>query len=141
MPLMPKRVKHRKQSKGNRAGYATSGAQLAYGEYGLKSLDRGFLTNTQIEACRVVINREMKRKGKLWIRIFPDKPVTRKPIEVRMGGGKGNPELWVAVILPGKILFEVGGVSEAVARECLRLADTKLGLRTMLVSRNVPTGA
>ena len=141
MPLMPKRVKHRKQSKGNRAGYATSGAQLAYGEYGLKSLDRGFLTNTQIEACRVVINREMKRKGKLWIRIFPDKPVTRKPIEVRMGGGKGNPELWVAVILPGKILFEGGGVSEAVARECLRLADTKLGLRTMLVSRNVPTGA
>lgn len=141
MPLMPKRVKHRKQFKGNRAGNATSGARLAYGEYGLKAIGRGFLTNTQIEACRVVINREMKRKGKLWIRIFPDKPVTRKPIEVRMGGGKGNPELWVAVILPGKILFELGGVSEAVARECLRLADTKLGIRTQLVSRNVPTGA
>ncbi|MBQ9432420.1 MAG: 50S ribosomal protein L16 [Kiritimatiellae bacterium] len=141
MPLMPKRVKHRKQSKGNRAGYATSGAQLAYGEYGLKALDRGFLTSTQIEACRVVINREMKRKGKLWIRIFPDKPVTRKPIEVRMGGGKGNPELWVAVIVPGKILFEVGGVTDAVARECMRLADTKLGIRTQLVTRNVPTGA
>lgn len=135
MPLMPKRVKHRKQSKGNRAGYATSGAELAYGEFGLKSMDRGFLTNTQIEACRVVINREMKRKGKLWIRIFPDKPVTRKPIEVRMGGGKGNPELWVAVILPGKILFEIGGVSDSVARECLRLADTKLGIRTQLVTR------
>ena len=141
MPLMPKRVKHRKQFKGNRAGNATSGARLAYGEYGLKAIDRGFLTNTQIEACRVVINREMKRKGKLWIRIFPDKPVTRKPIEVRMGGGKGNPELWVAVILPGKILFELGGVSDAVARECLRLADTKLGIRTQLVTRNVPTGA
>ena len=136
MPLMPKRVKHRKQSKGNRSGFATSGAQLAYGEYGLKALERGFLTNTQIEACRVVINREMKRKWKLWIRIFPDKPVTRKPIEVRMGGGKGNPELWVAVILPGKMLFEIGGVSDSVARECLRLADTKLGIRTLFVTRN-----
>ncbi|HRR34973.1 MAG TPA: 50S ribosomal protein L16 [Kiritimatiellia bacterium] len=140
MPLMPKRVKYRKQSKGNRAGFATSGAELAYGEYGLKALERGWLTNTQIEACRVVINREMKRKGKLWIRIFPDKSVSRKPIEVRMGGGKGNPELWVAVILPGKMLFEIGGVSDSVARECLRLADTKLGLRTQLVTRHV-TGA
>jgi len=137
MPLMPKRVKHRKQSKGNRAGHATSGTQLAYGEFGLKALERGWLTNTQIEACRVVINREMKRKGKLWIRIFPDKPVTRKPIEVRMGGGKGNPELWVAVILPGKMLFEIGGVPDSVARECLRLADTKLGIRTQLVTRNI----
>ena len=137
MPLMPKRVKYRKQSKGNRSGYATSGAELAYGEFGIKSLERGWLTNTQIEACRVVINREMKRKGKLWIRIFPDKSVSRKPIEVRMGSGKGNPELWVAVILPGKILFEIGGVSDTVARECLRLADTKLGLRTVLVSRHV----
>ena len=135
MPLMPKRVKHRKQSKGNRSGHATSGAQLAYGEFGLKALGRGFLTNTQIEACRVVINREMKRKGKLWIRIFPDKSVSRKPIEVRMGGGKGNPELWVAVILPGKILFEIDGVPDSVARECLRLADTKLGIRTQLVTR------
>ncbi|MEI7898965.1 MAG: 50S ribosomal protein L16 [bacterium] len=137
MPLMPKRVKHRKQFKGNRSGCATSGAQLAYGEFGLKALERGFMTNTQIEACRVVINREMKRKGKLWIRIFPDKPVTRKPIEVRMGSGKGNPEFWVAVILPGKMLFEVGGVPDSVARECLRLADTKLGIRTQFVTRNV----
>ena len=108
MPLMPKRVKYRKQSKGNRGGWATSGAELAYGEFGLKATTRGFLTATQIEACRVAINREMKRKGKLWIRMFPDKPVTRKPIEVRMGGGKGNPEFWAAVILPGKVLFEVG---------------------------------
>ena len=135
MPLMPKRVKHRKQSKGNRSGFATSGAELAYGEYGLKALDRGWLKNTQIEACRVAMNRYMKRKGKLWIRLFPDKPVTKKPIEVRMGGGKGNPENWVAVVLPGKILFEIGGVPEPVARECMRLADTKLGIRTRLVSR------
>jgi large subunit ribosomal protein L16 len=132
---MPKRVKHRKQSKGNRSGYATSGTELSFGEYGLKSLDRGWLTNTQIEACRVAINRFMKRKGKLWIRVFPDKPVTKKPIEVRMGKGKGNPEFWVAVVLPGKMLFEVGGVPDAVARECLRLADTKLGLRTQLICR------
>ena len=135
MPLMPKRVKHRKQSKGNRAGHATSGAELAYGEYGLKALMRGWLTNTQIEACRVAVNRFMKRKGKLWIRVFPDKPVTKKPIEVRMGKGKGNPEFWVAVIVPGKVLFEVGGVPDAIARECLRLADTKLGIRTRLITR------
>ena len=132
MPLMPKRVKYRKQSKGNRGGWATSGAELAYGEFGLKATTRGFLTATQIEACRVAINREMKRKGKLWIRMFPDKPVTRKPIEVRMGGGKGNPEFWVAVVLPGKVLFEIGGVSEEVARECLRLAATKIGIHTMM---------
>jgi large subunit ribosomal protein L16 len=132
---MPKRVKYRKQSKGNRSGFATSGAGLAYGEYGLKSLERGWLKSTQIEACRVAINRFMKRKGKLWIRVFPDKPVTRKPIEVRMGKGKGNPEFWVAVVLPGKMIFEIGGVPDAVARESLRLADTKLGLRTQLVTR------
>ena len=135
MPLMPNRVKHRKQSKGNRAGYATSGAELAFGEYGLKALERGWLKNTQIEACRVAINRFMKRKGKLWIRVFPDKPVTKKPIEVRMGKGKGNVEFWVAVVLPGKMLFEVAGIPDAVARECLRLADTKLGIRTQLVTR------
>ncbi|MBO4287513.1 MAG: 50S ribosomal protein L16 [Kiritimatiellae bacterium] len=137
MPMMPKRVKYRKQSKGNRAGYATSGDRLAFGEFGLKAMTRGWVTNTQLEACRVAINREMKRKGKLWIRVFPDKPVTRKPIEVRMGGGKGNPELWVAVIVPGKILFEVGGVPDSVARECLRLADTKLGIRTQFITRAV----
>jgi large subunit ribosomal protein L16 len=135
MPLMPKRVKHRKQSKGNRRGFATSGTELAYGEFGLKALGRGWLKNTQIEACRVVINRYMKRKGKLWIRVFPDKPVTRKPIEVRMGKGKGNPEFWVAVVRPGNMIFEIGGVPDVVARECLRLADTKLGIRTQLISR------
>ena len=128
-----RRVKHRKVSKGNRSGYATSGAELAYGEFGLKALTRGLLTATQIEACRVAINREMKRKGKLWIRIFPDRPVTRKPIEV--GGGKGNPEFWAAVILPGKMLFEIGGVSEEVAKECLRLAATKIGIHTKFVTR------
>lgn len=137
MPLMPKRVKHRKQHKGNRSGYASSGAQLAYGDFGLKALERGFLTNIQIEACRVVINREMRRKGKLWIRVFPDKPITKKPIEVRMGGGKGNPEHWVAVIKPGRVLFEIGGVPDSVARECMRLADTKLGIRTQLITRSI----
>ena len=116
MPLMPKRVKHRKVSKGSRKGFATSGDKLAYGEFGIKALGRGWVTNTQIEACRVAINRHMKRKGKLWVRIFPDKPVTKKPIEVR-------------------VLFEVGGIPESLARECLRLADTKLGIRTQLVSR------
>ncbi|NLN02916.1 MAG: 50S ribosomal protein L16 [Lentisphaerae bacterium] len=135
MPLMPKRVLHRKQSKGSRSGFATSGTELTYGDYGLKAMSRGWLKNTQIEACRVAMNRYMKRKGKVWIRIFPDKPVTKKPIEVRMGSGKGNPEFWVAVIRPGKILFEIGGVPEAVARECLRLADTKIGIRTQMVTR------
>jgi large subunit ribosomal protein L16 len=132
---MPKRVRYRKQSKGSRKGFATSGTELAYGDYGLKALSRGWLKSTQIEACRVAMNRYMRRKGKLWIRIFPDKPVTKKPIEVRMGSGKGNPEFWVAVIRPGKILFEIGGVPEAVARECLRLADTKIGIRTQMVTR------
>jgi large subunit ribosomal protein L16 len=135
MPLMPKRVKHRKVSRGNRAGTATVGTTLAFGEFGLKCLGRGWIRNTQIEACRVAINRHMKRKGRLWIRIFPDKPVSQKPIEVRMGKGKGNPEYWVAVVKPGMILFEVGGISEKLARECLRLADAKLGLRTKLVIR------
>jgi large subunit ribosomal protein L16 len=136
MPLMPKRVIHRKQSKGSRSGYATSGTELTYGDYGIKALTRGWLKSTQIEACRVAMNRSMKRKGKVWIRVFPDKPVTKKPIEVRMGSGKGNPEYWVAVIVPGKILFEIGGVSEVIARECLRLADTKMGIQTQLVTRN-----
>ena len=135
MPLVPKRVLHRKQSKGSRSGYATSGAELAYGDFGVKAMTRGWLKATQIEACRVAMNRYMKRKGKVWIRVFPDKPVTKKPIETRMGSGKGNPEYWVAVIVPGKILFEIGGVPEAIARECLRLADTKLGIQTQLVTR------
>ena len=122
MPLMPKRVRYRKQSKGSRKGFATAGTELAYGDYGLKALTRGWLKSTQIEACRVAMNRYMKRKGKLWIRIFPDKPVTKKPIEVRMGRGKGNPEFW-AVIRPGGS-FEISGFR--TRRECLRLADTKI---------------
>jgi len=137
MPLMPKRVKYRKVQRGSRKGLATRGTYLAFGEYGLKVLERGWLRNTQIEACRVSINRHMKRKGRLWIRVFPDKPVTKKPVEVRMGKGKGNPEYWVAVVKPGNMLFEISGVSAQVAKEALRLADAKLGLRTMLVSREV----
>ncbi len=136
MPLMPKRVKHRKVQRGSRKGKAGSGTTLAFGEYGLKAMGRGWIKSTQIEACRVAINRHMKRKGKLWIRIFPDKPVTKKPIEVRMGKGKGNPEYWVAVIRPGMMLFEVDGVPDAVARGALRLADAKLGIRTRLVTRH-----
>jgi large subunit ribosomal protein L16 len=136
MPLMPKRVKHRKQQRGCRAGKATAGASLAFGEFGLKALDRAWVKNTQIEACRVSINRHMKRRGRLWIRVFPDKPITKKPIETRMGKGKGNPEFWVAVVKPGTMLFEIGGVSEQLAREALRLAAGKLGLPTKVVARH-----
>ena len=135
MPLMPKRVKHRKVMKGSRKGTAQSGTRVSFGEYGLKVLDRGWIKATQIEACRVAINRHMKRKGKLWIRIFPDKPVTEKPVEVRMGKGKGNPEYWCAVVKRGMVLFEIAGVSEQIARSALRLADRKLGLKTRLVRR------
>jgi large subunit ribosomal protein L16 len=136
MAIMPKRVKYRKQQRGCRAGVATSGTELAFGEYGLKCLDRGWITNTQIEACRVVIMRHMKRKGKMWIRIFPDKPVTKKPIETRMGKGKGDPEVWVAVVKPGRMLFELDGVTDTMARESLRVAAAKLGLPTRLVTRH-----
>lgn len=135
MPLMPKRVKYRKQQRGSMAGRAQGGTSLAFGEYGLQALSRGWLTSREIEACRVSINRHMKRKGKLWIRIFPDKPVTKKPIETRMGKGKGNPEMWVAVVKPGRVLFEIGGVSESLARDALRMADTKIGIRTRFLAR------
>lgn len=135
MPLMPKSTKFRKAQRGSRAGIAGAGTSLAFGEYGLKCLGRGWLKNGVIEACRVAINRHMKRKGKLWIRVFPDKPVSKKPIEVRMGKGKGASEYWVAVVRPGMMLFEVSGVNEQTARESLRLAATKIGLRTMWVSR------
>jgi len=140
MPLAPKRVKYRKQQRGNRGGLSTSNTALAYGEYGLKSLERRWLTATQIEACRVCINRELKRRGKLWIRIFPDKPISKKPIEVRMGKGKGNPEFWVAVIRPGVMLFELGGVPEAAARVALRLAAAKVGVRSQFITRNRVVG-
>ena len=136
MPLMPKRTKYRKVQRRSRKGTANVGVKLSFGEYGLKALDRGWVKSTQIEACRVAINRHMKRRGKLWIRIFPDKPVTKKPIEVRMGKGKGNPEYWVAVVKPGMMLFEVAGVAEHIARESLRLADAKLGITTKLVTRH-----
>lgn len=135
MPLMPKRVKYRKAQRGSRAGIAHSGVTLEFGEYGLKALERAWLTNIQIEACRVAINRAMKRKGKMWIRIFPDKPVTKKPLEVRMGKGKAAVDSWVAVVKPGRVLFEVDGVTEEHARESLRLAATKLPIHTQFIRR------
>jgi large subunit ribosomal protein L16 len=135
MPLMPSRVKHRKAQRGNRAGVAYRGATVAFGEYGLQALDRAWLSGVQIEACRVALSRNMKRRGKLWIRIFPDKPVTKRPPETRMGKGKGNPEFWVAVVRPGNVLFEMGGVTEVLARESLRLAASKLPIRTRFLTR------
>ena len=137
MPLMPKRVKYRQSQRGSRKGLAQSGNTLAFGEYGLRAMERAWITNIQIEACRVAMNREMKRKGKLWIRIFPDKSYSKKPLEVRMGKGKGAIEGWVAVVRPGRILFEMDGVPEKMAVECLRLAATKLPIRTMFVRRGV----
>lgn len=135
MPLMPKRVKYRKVQRGSRKGISAVGNTLAFGEYGLQALDRGWIKATQIEACRVAVNRHIKRKGKVWIRIFPDKPVTKKPLETRMGKGKGAPEYWVAVVRPGRILFEMGGVPETLARESMRLAAAKLGVPTQFVTR------
>jgi len=136
MPLMPKRVKHRKVQKGSRRGMAKGGTTVAFGEYGLQAMERAWITNIQIEACRVAINRNLKRKGKLWIRIFPDKPYTKKPLEARMGKGKGGVEGWVAVVRPGRILFELDGVTEAQARVAMRLAAMKLPIRVRFVSRH-----
>ncbi len=133
--LMPKKVKYRKQQRGRRRGKAQRGATVAFGDYGLKCLEPGWITARQIEASRVAITRFVKRGGKLWIRIFPDKPVTKKPAETRMGKGKGAPELWVAVVKPGRILFEMEGVSEDVARAALRLAAHKLPVKTKFVAR------
>jgi len=133
---MPKRVKHRMVQRGSRKGNAQSGNSLAFGEYGLKALDRAWVKANQIEACRVAMNRNMKRRGKVWLRIFPDKPVSKKPLETRQGKGKGDPEFWVAVILPGTMMFEVDGVSEQLAKESLRLAAAKLPIRTMFVKRH-----
>src|SRR3974377_2103221 len=135
MPLMPKRVKYRKTQRGSRAGSATRNVKIDFGEFGLQTLERAWITNTQIEAARVALTRNMKRKGKLWIRVFPDKPVTARPPETRMGKGKGQPEFWVATVRPGNILFELDGVSESVARESLRLAADKLPVRTRFFSR------
>ena len=135
MPLQPARVKFRKMHRGSRAGLATSGNTVAFGEYGLMSLERCWLDTKQIEAARVAINRNMKRRGKVWIRIFPQKSY-KKPLETRMGKGKGPLESWVAVIRPANVLFEVDGVPEALARESLRLAATKLPIRTKMISRH-----
>ncbi|MEI8038020.1 MAG: 50S ribosomal protein L16 [Verrucomicrobiota bacterium] len=136
MPLMPKRTKFRKAHRGSRSGNAQTGTTVAFGDFGLQTLDRAWMTNRQIEACRIAINRSLKRKGKVWIRIFPHKPITSRPPEVRMGKGKGAVEGWVAVIRPGNVLFEVGGVAESAAKEAMRLASYKLGIRTRLITRN-----
>jgi large subunit ribosomal protein L16 len=133
--LSPKRVKFRKTFKGRTKGLATRGNTVAFGEYGLMSLEPGWLSNRQIEAARIALTREMKRGGKVWIRVFPDKPITKKPAETRMGKGKGNPEGWVAVVKPGRMLFEIEGVTLALAQEALGLAATKLPVRTRLVKR------
>ena len=133
--LQPKRTRFRKQQKGRNRGVATSGGRVSFGEYGLKCVDRGRITARQIEAARRTITRYMKRSGKLWIRIFPDKPISKKPLEVRMGKGKGAPEYWVAVVKPGTILFESGGASKKLAQESMRLAAQKLPIKTQFVVR------
>jgi large subunit ribosomal protein L16 len=133
---MPARVKYRKMHRGNRAGIASRGATVAFGEYGLQAMERCWLDTKQIEAARVAISRFMKRRGKLWIRIFPDKSYTKKPLETRMGKGKGPVESWVAVIRPANVLFEVDGVTEPIARESMRLAADKLPIRTRFISRH-----
>ena len=133
--LQPKRTKYRKQQKGKIKGIAHRGSQLAFGSFAIKTLDEGFLTSRQLEAARVALTRFMKREGKVWIRVFPDKPLTRKPAEVRMGKGKGAPELWVAVLKPGRIIFEAEGVPLATAQEALRLAAQKLPCKTKFIVR------
>ena len=135
MPLVPSRTKFRKAQRGSRKGQATTGATLSFGEFGLQALDRAWIKSTQIESCRVAITRHLSRKGKLRIRIFPDKPISKKPIETRMGKGKGMTECWVAVVKNGRMLFEIDGVNEKLAREALRLAAAKLSVRTRFVSR------
>lgn len=133
--LMPKRVKYRKAHRGRRKGIAIAGSQLSFGEYGLQAVEPGWLTNRQIEAGRIAITRHVKRGGKLWIRIFPDKPVTKKPAETRMGKGKGTPEYWVAVIKPGRILYELAGIPKELAQEAIRLTSHKLPIKTKFVAR------
>ncbi|MDI3481392.1 MAG: large subunit ribosomal protein [Tepidanaerobacteraceae bacterium] len=133
--LMPKRVKYRKQQRGVMKGKAHKGTEVTYGEFGLQALEAAWLTSQQIEAARVAMTRFIKRGGKVWIKIFPDKPVTKKPAETRMGSGKGSPEYWVAVVKPGRVLFELGGVSEEVAKEAMTLASHKLPIKTKIVKR------
>jgi len=133
--LMPKRVKFRKAHRGRRKGKAKRGSSVAFGDFGLKSLEPAWITSRQIEACRVALSRKMKRDGRVWIRIFPDKPVSKKPLETRMGKGKGAPEFWVAVVKPGRILFEVSGVSREVANDALQICSHKLPIKTKVISR------
>ena len=133
--LMPKKVKHRRVMKGRMRGKATRGENLDFGDYGLKALDAGWITDRQIEAARIAMTRHVKRGGKIWIRLFPDKPITRKPAETRMGSGKGAPDHWVAVVKPGRVLYEIVGVDEALAREAMKLAAQKLPIKTKFVSR------
>ncbi|MEE8055840.1 MAG: 50S ribosomal protein L16 [Gammaproteobacteria bacterium] len=135
--LQPKKTKFRKQSKGRNRGLATSGNKVSFGEYGLKAVTRGRITARQIEAARRAVTRYVKRGAKVWIRIFPDKPISKKPLEVRMGGGKGNVEYWVAQIQPGRMLYEIEGVPEQIAREAFRLAAAKLPVQTSFVSRTI----
>ena len=138
--LMPKRVKYRKQMRGRMKGKARRGAEVHFGDHGLQALEPGWVSARQIEAARRAIVRAVRRRGKVWIRVFPDKPVTQKPAETRMGKGKGNVEFWVAVVKPGRILFEVGGLSEDIAKNALRLASYKLSVKTKIVSRVTLTG-
>ena len=138
--LMPKRVKYRRQHRGRMKGEAQKGNQLAYGEYGLQALEATWMTANQIEAARRAMTRYIKRGGQIWIKVFPDKPVSKKPAEVRMGSGKGAPEYWVAVVKPGRVLFEMSGVSEEVAREAMRLAAQKLPIKTKFIQRLEVTG-
>ncbi|MBI3810330.1 MAG: 50S ribosomal protein L16 [Nitrospiraceae bacterium] len=133
--LAPKKVKHRKMHKGRMSGKAYRGSQVTLGEYGLKTLEPGWVTNRQIEAARIAMTRHVKRGGRVWVRIFPDKPITKKPAETRMGKGKGNPEYWVAVVKPGRILYEMDGVTLEVAKEAFRLAAHKLPVATVFVAR------
>ncbi len=137
--LMPKRVKRRKVQRGRMKGKATRGNFIAYGDYGLQATECGWLTSNQIEAARIAINRYIKRGGKLWIKVFPDKPVSKKPAETRMGSGKGSPEYWVAVVKPGRVLFELTGVQEDIAREAMRLASHKLPIGAKFIKKEVLT--
>ncbi|MCF8001104.1 MAG: 50S ribosomal protein L16 [Halanaerobiales bacterium] len=138
--LVPKRVKHRKQQRGRMKGRAVRGTDISFGEYGLRALEPHWITNRQIEAARVALTRYIKRGGKVWVKIFPDKPVTAKPAETRMGSGKGAPEKWVAVVRPGRIMFELAGVPEEVAKEAMRLAAHKLPIKTKFVKRDETDG-
>lgn len=138
--LVPKRVKHRRVHRGRLKGYAKGGSAIAYGEFGLQALEPAWITNRQIEAARIAMTRYIKRGGKVWIKVFPDKPITSKPAETRMGSGKGSPEYWVAVVKPGRILFELAGVPEETAREAMRLAAHKLPIKTKFVLKSEETG-